>query len=472
MFEAFSVIGVPFLGKEIGGCRVDSTHHHDSILDSIAEGVFTIDLDWRITSFNMAAEKITGTPREQALGRYCFEVFHADVCETRCPLRLTIQGKKAFSNLPVYVYRVDKQRIPISVNTSLLRDANNRIIGGVETFQDMSVIQELREALQRRHSFNDIVSKNPQMLKILSLLPEVAASGSTILIEGASGTGKELVARAIHQHSPQREGPFVAVNCSALPDSLIVSELFGYKAGAFTDARHDRQGRFAMAQSGTIFLDEIGDISPGVQVGLLRVIQEHVYEPLGTNQPVSTNARIIAATHRDLKQLVQKEKFRDDLYYRINVFKVVLPLLAERKDDIPLLIDFFIKRFNHLKNRSVVGVSRKAMSALMMYDWPGNVRELENAVEHAFILCRNDMIRLDHLPEQLTPIRESAVMTGGTLKDIERSAILQALQRNRWKKMATARELDIDKNTLRRKMIRLGIGGKDGDLRIAENNGG
>jgi len=454
------------------GCRVDLTKHHDPILDSIAEGVFTVDLDWRITSFNMAAEEITGTPREQALGRYCFEVFRADICETCCPLRRTMQGKEAFSNLPVYVYRADKRRIPICVNTALLRDENNRIIGGVETFQDMSEIRELRNALQQTHSFSDIVSKNSRMHQIMNLLPQVAASGSTVLIEGASGTGKELVARAIHHHSPQREGPFVAVNCGALPDSLIESELFGHKAGAFTDARHDRQGRFAMAQNGTFFLDEIGDISPAVQVGLLRVIQQHVYEPLGTNQSVSTNARIIAATNRNLEQLVHEEKFRDDLYYRINVFKIELPPLAERREDIPLLVEFFIERFNHRKGRSVVGFSRKAMSALMMHDWPGNVRELENAVEHAFVLCREDIIRLEDLPEHLVPVRESSIMLEGTLKDIERRAILQTLQRNRWKKMAAARELGIDKNTLRRKMIRLCIGEEDGERRIAQNNGG
>lgn len=451
---------------------MDVTHHHDLILDSIAEGVFTVDLDWRITSFNMAAEKITGTPREQALGRYCFEVFRADICETYCPLRWTMQGKKQLSNMPVYVYRADKRRIPICVNTALLRDENNRIIGGVETFQDMSVVRELRKALQQTHSFNDIVSENPQMLQIMSLLPQVAASGSTILIEGASGTGKELVARAIHHHSPQSAGPFVAVNCGALPDSLIESELFGYKTGAFTDARHDRQGRFAMAQNGTIFLDEIGDISPSFQVRLLRVFQEHMYEPLGSSQPVPTNARIIAATHRNLEQLVQEEKFRDDLYYRINVFKLVLPPLAERKEDIPLLIEFFIERFNNRKGRSVVGVSKKAMSALMMHDWPGNVRELENAVEHAFIMCRNDIIELEDLPDYLAPVQESTVFSGKTLRDIEQFAILQALHRNRGKKTAAARELGIDKNTLRRKMLRLGISGKGGEQRAVGGGSG
>jgi len=332
------------------------------------------------------------------------------------------------------------------------------VVGGAETFQDISAIKELQKALRQQHSFEDIVSKNPRMLKIFSLLPQVAESGSTVLIEGASGTGKELIARAIHNHSPHRGGPFVAVNCGALPDTLIEAELFGYKAGAFTDARKDKPGRFALAQNGTIFLDEIGDISTAVQVRLLRVLQQKVYEPLGSGRPVPANARVIAATHRRLEDLVKAEKFRDDLYFRINVFKILLPPLSERREDLPLLVDHFIERFNHQKGRSVAGVAREAMSTLMTHDWPGNVRELENAIEHAFVLCRQDLIHLEDLPEHLHPAAcTDAASEGMTLQDVEKTAILQTLLRNNGKKLATARELGIDKNTLRRKMIRLGI---------------
>jgi PAS domain S-box-containing protein len=432
--------------------------HNELILDCIAEGVFTVDLNWHITSFNRAAEKITGISRADALGRPCFEVFRADVCETGCVLRRTILTKVPMTNVPVYVYRADKKRIPISVSTTLLKDEAGNIIGGVETFQDISALRELQKALRLQHSFEDIVSKNERMLKIFGILPQVAESSSTVLIEGASGTGKELIARAIHNHSPHRGGPFIAVNCGALPDTLIESELFGYKAGAFTDARQDKPGRFALAQDGTIFLDEIGDISPAVQVRLLRVLQQKVYEPLGSKRSVPTNARVIAATHRNLGQLVKEEKFRDDLYFRINVFKIVLPTLAERREDIPLLADRFIERFNHQKGRTVKGLSRDAMAALMLHDWPGNVRELENAIEHAFILCLEDFIRVEDLPEHLIPRGDHVNMPAGmTLQDIEKASIIQALKRHHGKKLATARELGIDKNTLRRKMIRLGI---------------
>jgi PAS domain S-box-containing protein len=432
--------------------------HHDLILDSLAEGVFTVDPNWRITSFNRAAEKITGIQRTQAIGRHCFEVFRADVCETGCALRRTMETRTPVTNMPVYIYRADKKRIPIRVSTTLLEDAGGHVVGGVETFQDISAIQELQKTLRKEHSFEDIVSKSAAMLKIFAILPQVAESNATVLVEGDSGTGKELVARAIHHHSPYRKGPFVAVNCGALPDTLIESELFGYKAGAFTDARQDKPGRFALAQNGTLFLDEIGDISPPVQVRLLRVLQERIYEPLGSNKPVATNARVIAATHRKLDRLVREEKFREDLYFRINVFKITLPRLADRREDIPLLVDHFIERFNHQRGRAVAGIAPEALAAFMLHDWPGNIRELENAVEHAFVLCRNDVIRVEDLPEHLVPPRDQPSMPAGvTLQDIEKMAILQALRRNQGKKMATARELGVDKNTLRRKMIRLGI---------------
>jgi PAS domain S-box-containing protein len=441
---------------------VSLKQHYELILDSLAEGVFTVDMNWRITSFNRAAERITGIERAQAMGRFCFEIFRADVCETGCMLRRTLETGTPISNTAVYVYRADKKKIPISIATTLLQDAEGKIIGGVETFQDISEIKELRNALRHQYSFEDIVSKNPKLLRIFSIIPQVAKSGSTVLIEGASGTGKELIARAIHHHGHHPDGPFVAVNCGALPDTLIESELFGYKAGAFTNARRDTPGRFALAQNGTIFLDEIGDISPAVQVRLLRVLQHRVYEPLGSGKPVATNARIIAATNRHLEDLVKTGTFRDDLYFRINVFKITLPCLRDRREDIPLLVDHFIERFNHQRGRTVSSVTRKAMSALMLHDWPGNARELENAVEHAFVLCRDDIIRMEDLPEHLIPAGSAlSPIAGLMLQDIEKAAILQALHRHRGRKVATARELGIDKNTLRRKMIRLGIGPED-----------
>jgi PAS domain S-box-containing protein len=432
--------------------------YQDIILDSITDGVFTVNLDWHIMSFNKAAEAITGIPREAAIGQLCYEVFRANVCESGCVLEQTIKTGEVIRNMPIYIIRGDKKRIPVRVSTTLLRDAAGEIIGGVETFSDLSVVHRLRKELQKQHSFGDIVSKNKKMLKLFSLLPHVAQSTSTVLIEGPSGTGKELFARAIHNNSPRKDGPFIAVNCGALPDTLCESELFGYKAGAFTDAKKDKLGRFALAQDGTIFLDEIGDISQTAQVRLLRVLEQKVFEPLGSTRPVKTNARVLTATHRNMAERVEQGSFRDDLFYRINVLKLSLPPLSERKEDIPLLIDHFVERFSQLTGKQIVGVSRETMAALMLHDWPGNVRELENAIEHAFVLCQDELIHLRHLPSHLVPRDGSVLVSNGiTLKEIEKRAIQEALERHGWKKVVTARELGIDKNTLRRKIMRLGI---------------
>lgn len=434
------------------------TEFHQIICDSLADGVFTVDMDWRITSFNRAAEKITGISRQEAVGKRCFEVFRANICETGCVIQESIKTGKAISDMPVYIVRADKKRIPIAVNTALLKDSQGRVMGGVETFRDMTAITRLRQKLARQHTFEDILSKNDRILQLFKILPQIAESDSTVLVEGATGTGKELFATAIHRHSHKKDGPFVAVNCGALPDTLIESELFGYKQGAFTDAKKDKPGRFALAEHGTIFLDEIGDISPAIQVRLLRVLEDKAYEPLGSTASVKTNARVIAATHRDLKELVAQGLFREDLFFRINVIKLSLPALADRRGDIPLLVDHFIEHYNLVKGKNILGLSQRAMASVMLYDWPGNVRELENAIEHAFVISRGQIIHLGDLPEAIHPPQEEfQIPTGLTLKEIEKHAIHQALVRNSGKKMATARELGIDKNTLRRKIIRLGI---------------
>ncbi|MGQ9689290.1 MAG: sigma-54 interaction domain-containing protein [Desulfobaccales bacterium] len=423
----------------------------------MADGVFTVDLDWRITSFNRAAEEITGIPAEEALGRPCCEVFRANVCDSACVLRHTLETGRPVVNQPIAILRADGREIPISVSTALLRNEAGEIIGGVETFRDLSLVEELRKEIQRRYRLGDIISKSPLMEKIFALLPEVARTDSTVLIEGESGTGKELVARALHSLSRRAKGPFVAVNCGALPDTLLESELFGHTAGAFTDARRDRLGRFALAEKGTLFLDEIGDISPALQVRLLRVLEEKAYMPLGGSRSLKADVRIITATHKDLAKLVEEGKFRPDLYYRINVVKLTLPRLAQRKEDIPLLAEHFIARFNKLQNKKILGLSHETLTIFMQHDWAGNIRELENAIEHAFILCPGGLIQPQHLPEHLRPTRPLPSLTGLTLEAVEKRALWEALERNRWRRLATARELGIDKNTLRRKIKRFGL---------------
>ncbi len=446
----------------------ESLETRDLILDSINDGVFTVDDRWRITSFNRAAEKITGVKREEAIGRPCCEVFRASICETACSLRETLTSGKPIVNKAIYILDAQGNRIPISISTAVFRDAQGNVLGGVETFRDLTLVEELRKELESKYRFADIVARSRAIHDIFDVLPQIAESDSSVLIEGPSGTGKELFARAIHDLSNRREKPFVAINCGALPDTLLESELFGYKAGAFTDARTDKQGRFALADGGTLLLDEIGDISPAMQVRLLRVLQERTFEPLGSVEPIETDVRILAATNKDLSVLVQQGSFREDLFYRIHVIRVTLPRLRDRREDIPLLIEHFISRFNHLQGKDIAGVSDEVLASLMEHEFPGNVRELANVIEHAFVLCRGGMIQVDHLPPHLrgtSSTRITADMAGMTLSAMERLLIGDALRRHHGNRTAAAKQLGINPSTLFRKVKSLGIELPDSDGR-------
>ncbi len=431
----------------------------DTILDSIADGVFTVDHDWRITSFNRAAEEITGVPREDAVGQFCREVLKADVCDRQCVLRYTKETGREVVNRTVHIINARGQRVPVSISTAILKDETGQAIGAVETFRDISREEDLRKKLEEKYTFQDIVSKSHKLREIFDLLPDVAASTSTVLLQGESGTGKELFAQAIHNLSPRSRRPFVAVNCAALPDTLLEAELFGYKAGAFTDAKKDKPGRFKLADQGTLFLDEIGDISPALQVRLLRVLQEKTYEPLGGVESIRHDARIIAASNQNLQELVKEGRFREDLYYRINVLKLVLPPLRERMEDVPLLIDHFIRIFNALQDKSLQGVDDQALACLMAYHYPGNVRELENIIERAFILCKSGIIKRKDLPEFLQSGREEEVAPPDhtTFQEMEAAFLINALKRNKGNRVQTARELGIHKSTLFRRIKALGI---------------
>jgi transcriptional regulator with PAS, ATPase and Fis domain len=305
-----------------------------------------------------------------------------------------------------------------------------------------------------------MVSRSRDMQKIFSLLPQIAESDSTILVQGETGTGKELLARAVHNLSSRKNHKFFAINCGALPDTLLESELFGYKAGAFTNAVKDKQGIFGAAEGGTILLDEIGDISPAFQVRLLRVIEEREYQPLGGVKTIKADIRIIASTHRDLSAMVKAGTFRNDLYYRVNVVRIELPPLRERREDIPLISEKFIKRMNTLRGRSVTGLHPETLGILMSHDYPGNIRELENIIEHAFVLCPDGMIEPAHLPANLTSESLSpghSKNLDDILKSAEARAILDALKRNNFNRLAAARDLGMHKSTLFRKIKSLGI---------------
>ncbi len=432
------------------------------ILNSIADGVFTTDNDGRITFMNKAAEEITGFSSAEAIGHYCFDIFRADICQSRCALKETMRTKKEIINLQATILKKNGQKVPISISTAVLRNEKGEIIGGVETFRDLSMIQELRKELLGKYTLGDIVSRNHLIHDIFNILPSIAESDSTVLIQGPSGTGKELFAKAIHNLSRRKDKPFVKVNCGALPDTLLESELFGYVKGAFTDAKKDKPGRFALANGGTIFLDEVGDMSPSLQVKLLRVLQEKEYEPLGATSPKKTDVRIIAATNKDLSKLVNEGKFRDDLFYRLNVVKIELPPLSERREDIPLLIEAFTQKFNAKMGKQIMGISDQALRILLKYDFPGNVRELENIIEHAFVLCKGNIIDVDCLPKDIILNQEKLFLDKSLSmeKPFERAeaeVIERTLKKYNGNRIKTAKELGIDRTTLWRKIKKYGL---------------
>lgn len=429
------------------------------IFQSIPHGIFTIDERNCITSFNHAAEQITGFHAHEAVGKRCYEIFRTDICQQDCPLKRSVRTMEKIEDREVTILTKEDKKLVISISTAALTDGAGNVLGGVEMFRDLSQVIELRKKLEKSYVFEGIVSKNLEMQKIKERLSLFAASSSTVLIEGASGTGKDLVARAIHNLSPRNDGPFVTVNCSALPDNLLESELFGYVRGAFTDAKKDKPGRFQLAHTGSILLDEIGEISPAMQVKLLRVLQQREFEPLGATHTVNVDVRVIAATNKNLEEAVQKGHFRDDLYYRLNVIRIQIPSLSERREDIPLLVNHFIEHFNRLQGKRIRKISEPALAALMTAALPGNIRELENAIEYAFVICQNDIIELHHLPPQYSEItRHPHDVSKVVLFDsAERDVIRSVLKRNQGNRTKTAKELGISRQTLWRKMNRLGL---------------
>jgi PAS domain S-box-containing protein len=453
---------------------------HSLILDSIREGVFTVDKDFRVTSFNAEAERITGFSRRDAVGRKCYEVFRASICQSGCALRETIETGRPLRDVRVDALNANMLPVPIAVSTAVLR-SGNRLLGGVEIFRDLSDIERLRSELKGQGSFENIVGASPAMKRLFQLLPDVAASDAPVLIEGPSGTGKELVASAIHNLSARRDKPFLRVNCGALPDTLLESELFGYLRGAFTDARRNKPGHFVLADGGSILLDEIGDVTPAFQLKLLRVLQEGEVQPLGGTRPVKVDVRVLAATNRNLAAMVAEGRFRQDLYYRLRVVPIALVPLRERREDIPLLVDHFVHLQALKTGKPIREVSPRAMAVLSAYDYPGNVRELQNLIDRAFVLCHGKRIELDHLAAEVLRPQESdqpdiALLAGrrrpseravlqaarpsakeGASEDPVARKLREALAAHGWSRTETARGLGIGRNTLWRRMREHGL---------------
>lgn len=427
------------------------------ILASISDGVCTIDCEKRITYLNQAAEKLTGFSAVEAIGRFCFDIFRADICERSCALERTLQGGVPQFEQPATIIHKNGSIKHIRLNTAVLKNERNVTIGAVEIFRDVTELEALRRQVDHRFRPDGIVGRHPKITEMLSFLPDIAESDSTVIIEGPTGTGKELVARAIHRLSRRHDGPFVAINCAALPDSLLESELFGYAKGAFTGALTNKPGRFQAAHGGTLFLDEIADTSLNFQADLLRVLQDGWVIPLGSNHGSSVDVRIIAAGGGLLAQLVEQGRFRRDLYYRLNVVKISLPALSERKQDLLLLAEHFIRRFNLSKKRDIQGISDRVLAFFMDYSFPGNIRELENIIEFCFITCKGSVIDLQHLPKELFSGAEVGppLLSAGEREEAEKIRLL--LRQTGGRRGDVARLLGVGRTTLWRKLKKYGL---------------
>jgi PAS domain S-box-containing protein len=430
---------------------IQEESHKHLILDSLMEGVVTIDQEWRITSFNAAAERILGYPAAAALGKFCNHLLRSDRCQEGCPLTRMLESEAPSRDERIRLTHADGRGVEVTVTTAVLKDGNGEARGGVMTFRDERAPQREREL---GPSFMGLACQSPSMRSVCTLIQDVAESTSTVLITGESGTGKEMVANAIQQLGSRRNAPYVKVNCAAIPDGLLESELFGHVRGAFTDAKRDHRGRFELAHKGILFLDEIGDLSPHVQVKLLRVLQDRRFERVGGEETVEVDVRLIAATHRSLEELVRCGGFREDLYYRLNVIPLRLPPLRERLEDIPTLVAEMVEKHGGRTDKRVDRVTDEALAVLTAYPWPGNVRELENAIEYAFVRTHGPSITPAALPVHVTGRTEGSPEA---TSDAETDRLVAALERHHWHHGHAAQELGISRTTLWRRMRRLGL---------------
>ncbi len=448
---------------------MDISKQWKRIIDTLQDGILVLDTGGVIHATNPAAERLTGYSKAELTGRSC-RILNCTGCKIIGPgkgkefCKLFIVGRsklkkcmiKNKKNLSVHILKV----------ASVLENEQGEVIGAVEVLTDMTdLVQKQQEIKALKHmflldeGFNGILGKTPVMEKLFQLISSVAQSDAPVLIQGESGTGKELVALAIHENSPRKKQPFIKVNCAALNESLLESELFGHVKGSFTGADKDRVGRFEAANTGTLFLDEIGDISLSTQVKLLRVLEEKEVERVGDHHPFPVDIRIITATNRDLEKLVAKGSFRKDLFFRINVFPLQCPSLSERKDDIPLIIQSFINRVCEKNNKNILEVSSEAMEIFLTYNWPGNIRELRNAIEYASILCARGLIEPKHIPAKIRynnqPLKKENCLSSAAQS--ERNKMLEGLRQTRGNQSKLARTLGISRVTLWKRIKKYGI---------------
>lgn len=434
----------------------------ETVFENLDRGLFVVNPRRRITAFNRRAQEITGFRREEAVGRYCWEVFQADACKTGCFLQATLEDGASRLDQGVRIRHKDGHWLRLQVSTMAIKNRRGAIVGGMETFISLGLAQPLGEDAPALPREVEIIGQSPAMRRLLDMLPDVAASEATVVLEGESGTGKDLFAQAIHLRSPRARGPFVAFNCSALVETLIESELFGHVKGAFTGAVSHKVGRFELAKGGTLFLDEIGELKPELQAKLLRVLETRVFERVGGTRPIPLEARVIAATSRNLLQEVRRGRFRMDLLYRLRTVPFTLPPLRERREDIPLLVNHFLAKLNRKYGKQVRGVDPKVLTRFQQYSWPGNIRELERVLEYAFVFVKGSVITQDLLPElepawPRRPLSPPERMMDKPGLAEERRAIQRALEKAKGRRDTAARLLGISRSSLWRKMKACGL---------------
>ncbi len=434
----------------------------DHILESIGEGVFTVDKSFKINFFNKAAEKITGYDREEVLGKFCKHVFRSKLCFTDCPIALALKSKNTIYDFESHIQTKEGPNKPIRMNSAVLYNESKDPTGGIISFRDISELTGLKQCLSEDTNFHGVIGHSKEMQEIFELIREISESSAPVMIQGESGTGKEMIANAIQKTSNRNKEPFVKINCAVFPSNLLASELFGHVKGAFTDAIKDRNGRFEIADKGTIFLDEVAEMPPQMQLQLLRVLQEGAFERVGESITRKVNVRVIAATNIDINEALKSGTLREDLFYRLSVIPIIIPPLRDRMDDVVPLVAHFLKKFSFIYKKDIKEIDDKALELLLSYKWPGNIRELENVIEYAFVRTKNsNIIESVKLPDSIrnsnaSPFgmreKHSFADNGG-----EAAKLLGLLESNHWNRSHVAKELGIGRTTLWRKLKKYGL---------------
>ncbi|MCL5934950.1 MAG: sigma 54-interacting transcriptional regulator [Firmicutes bacterium] len=429
----------------------------ENVLDNLEEGIIAHDLNRKIFFFNRTGEKITGFKREEVIGRDCHDAFEQKLCGEQCSFCGNTLAPFNHKMYPVHILTKDDRPKRLEMSVVSMKDENDQIVGVLASIRDTTRIMELERRLQETQSFAGIIGRDEKMLQFFDLILDLAHSDCPVLILGETGTGKELFANAIHGESRRAGRPFIPVNCGALPENILESELLGHVRGSFTGAIRDKKGRFEMANGGTIFLDEVADLTPQSQVKLLRVLQEGTFERVGGEKTIKVDVRVISATNKDLKKEVEKGTFRQDLYYRLCVVPIILPPLRERRNDIPILAEHFLKNFASKNGRQNIAFSPEALVAMLDYPWPGNVRELQNAILYTLVKCKRDVVEVYHLPPEITARSCNTQPDTGRESRLDVFTVKLALKKTGGNKAQAARLLGVGRATLYRFIAREGL---------------